>query len=165
MLVINDKDKRFNFRVAAIAIHDNKILLHQYDSRDNFYALPGGRAEMFESTKETIIREMKEELDEDIHVERLVYVCESFFETDKLKVHEHCHYYKIKFKNEADIFTLGSTFERDEIDGSKLYFSWVDLEDLNDLQMYPQFVKDQAHDLPKIITQITDDEIGRADVR
>jgi ADP-ribose pyrophosphatase YjhB (NUDIX family) len=50
----------FNFRVAGVAIYNDCILLHKTPS-DNFWSLPGGRVDMFEFTKETLLREMVEE--------------------------------------------------------------------------------------------------------
>lgn len=62
MITFERDHNKFNFRVAGIAIHNNRILLHTTE-KDDFWNLPGGRVEFNESTDQTIIREIKEELD------------------------------------------------------------------------------------------------------
>lgn len=77
MITFERGTSKFNFRVAGVAIHNNKILIHMYEGFD-FWALPGGRAELQETTIETIKREMKEELNKkkvnalDNHIEHII---------------------------------------------------------------------------------------------
>jgi len=160
MLVINDENKRFSFRVAGLAIHQNKVLLHRYET-DEFWVLPGGRAELLESTEETILREIKEELDEDVSINRLLYVNETFFEHQERIVHELCFYYHIEFKEDSDILNNETTFERKELDGSVLTFKWFDLESVEALDVYPVFIKESIKNLPQHINHIVEDTIER----
>jgi 8-oxo-dGTP pyrophosphatase MutT (NUDIX family) len=51
----------FALRVAGVAIHDGHVLLHRAEC-DDFWALPGGRAELLEPAAESLIREMQEEV-------------------------------------------------------------------------------------------------------
>lgn len=44
----------FNYRVAGIIIHNNKLLIMR-DGEDSHYYLPGGRVKMNESSKEWIL--------------------------------------------------------------------------------------------------------------
>lgn len=78
MITFERGNNKFIFRVAGLTIHNNKILIHQYEGYD-FWALP----ELQENTIETIKREIKEELDEDITVERLLWCCENFYEHEE----------------------------------------------------------------------------------
>lgn len=48
----------FNFRVVGIMLNERKVLIHRL-VKDDFYAFPGGRVEMFEITEETLVREMQ----------------------------------------------------------------------------------------------------------
>src|SRR5574341_2201931 len=77
----------FNYRVAAIIVDSGRVLLHRAEVED-FWSLPGGRAEMLEEAEEGLRREMREELEEEIRVERLVWVCENFFEYLEVSYHE-----------------------------------------------------------------------------
>lgn len=97
--------------VAAVIKHDNKILCVQrgeskLDYISKKYEFPGGKIEEGESTKETIIREIKEELKMDITPEisyltvehqypdffltMYSYIC--FCEHPKLELTEHIDY-------------------------------------------------------------------------
>ncbi len=150
MLIINEENKRFNFRVAGLAMHHNKVLLHQYET-DDFWVLPGGRAELLESTEETIVREIKEEL----------YVNETFFEHQERIVHELCFYYHIEFEEGSDILNRETAFERKEIDGSILTFKWFELDAVEALELYPVFIRDNIKQLPKHTQHIVEDTIER----
>ena len=44
---------RFQYRVGGVLIHDNKVLLGT-DERIDFWALPGGRVSMFESSVQAL---------------------------------------------------------------------------------------------------------------
>ncbi|MDO4364845.1 MAG: DUF4916 domain-containing protein [Clostridia bacterium] len=68
----------FNHRVAAVILNDNKILA-QKNIKDNSYYLVGGRVHFGESTREALIREVKEELGIDIKSFKPIWVNEYFF--------------------------------------------------------------------------------------
>lgn len=53
-------DLKFKYRVSAIFIRDNKLLVNKYD--ENSYCLPGGYVEIGETSMEAMLRELKEEL-------------------------------------------------------------------------------------------------------
>jgi 8-oxo-dGTP pyrophosphatase MutT (NUDIX family) len=124
----------FNFRVAGIAVCDGKILLHK-TADDNFWSLPGGRVEMFEFSKETLLREMVEETGREVEVGALAWVAENFFEYNGLKYHEIGFYYRMNFINPVD---------QDDFvvkDGnSELLFRWHDLAQIDSLRIYPDFI-------------------------
>ena len=61
--------KRFNYRAAGILIEQDHVLLHKQVD-DQYWALPGGRVELGEQARDTIVREMKEELGYEVHVDQ-----------------------------------------------------------------------------------------------
>ncbi len=87
MICFDQGTRRFNYRVVGVAIHDDSVLLHRA-AGESFWTLPGGRAEHGETAEQTIRREMLEELETDVHVDRLLWVVENFFEYDGLSYHE-----------------------------------------------------------------------------
>lgn len=153
MIMFDEGNKRFNFRVAALAIYKNKVLLHRYEGFDG-WALPGGRAELQENTQETIVREMKEELDEEIVVERLLWCCESFFSHLNKEVHELGFYYLISFKEDTPLLHMEEEFEKIELDGSKMIFKWIDIDELDNLKIVPAFIKQKVKNLSAVIEHI-----------
>lgn len=77
MIRLDRKPQLFSMRVAALIFHDGHILV-QRAVGDVYWALPGGRAEIGESSEETIVREIHEELGRDCCVERLLWSAENF---------------------------------------------------------------------------------------
>ncbi|WP_297430026.1 NUDIX hydrolase [Clostridium sp.] len=141
----------FNFRVAGLLFDENKVLVHRL-IKDDFYAFPGGRVEMFETTETTIVREMNEELGINVKVNRLLWICEDFFNHNDNKYHEICFYYLIEYKdnnilNKEDLFYI--TEGKNEFE-----FRWVDTKYIKNETIYPAFIKDRIHDLPTTIERI-----------
>jgi 8-oxo-dGTP pyrophosphatase MutT (NUDIX family) len=61
MITFDEDHIRFTNRIVGIAFDRDRVLLHRTDDM-NFWALPGGRAELLESSPQTLIREMQEEI-------------------------------------------------------------------------------------------------------
>ena len=57
MILIDKEQQRFNYRIAGVVIQNCSVLVHQADG-DDFWTLPGGRAEIGESAERTLMREM-----------------------------------------------------------------------------------------------------------
>lgn len=158
MISYNIEDQKFNFRVAGLALHDGKVLLHQYESFD-FWALPGGRAEMGEDSIETIKREFEEELGESISVDRLLWCCESFYDHRGFKVHELCLYYLVEFLDDSKVIQKTEAFDVKEIDGSTLTFKWFDIKSIDALEFYPKFIQTSLEQLPQTTQHVIDREL------
>jgi ADP-ribose pyrophosphatase YjhB (NUDIX family) len=68
----------FSYRIAGVLKQDQRILL-QKPQNDVGYSIPGGHVRRGETSQEALIREFKEEIDADIHIEKLLFVGENFF--------------------------------------------------------------------------------------
>ena len=68
MVTFEKGDIRFNYRVVGIVFNKTHVLLHRAEE-DNFWALPGGRVELLEPSKDALKREMQEELGVEVRVE------------------------------------------------------------------------------------------------
>lgn len=143
----------FNFRVAGILFYKNKVLVHRLIN-DNFYAFPGGRVEMFESTENTIIREMNEELGVTVKINRLLWICEHFFTHNDSKYHELCYYYLIEC-NDNNLLDKGDKFYITE-GKNEFEFRWIDVTDIKNEIVYPAVIKDNIENLPITIERIVD---------
>ena len=64
--------ERFHFRVAGILIDRDRVLVNR-QKNDSHWALPGGRVTMMETTGETIVREIKEDLAIKVSLERKAF--------------------------------------------------------------------------------------------
>ena len=134
---------KFKYRVSGLLVVDNKLLVCKINN-NNFYCLPGGHVELFENSRDAIIREFKEETLIDVKVERLLYLTENFFKSGKYECHEIGMYYLLSANN-----IKVEDFERkeEEIDGiTTLSFKWQNIDNLENIK--PEFLKEKL-DLDK----------------
>ena len=142
----------FNYRIAGVAIRDGKVLVQQPEA-DNYYFLPGGRAELQEPAKETLRREMQEELHVDVTVGRLLWVLENFFESEDREFHELGLYFLMTFPDDAPVSDTSQTFALQE--GShKFVLLWHPLADLGTVPIYPSFLETALQSLPDVTEHI-----------
>ncbi|MFX1310762.1 MAG: NUDIX hydrolase [Promethearchaeota archaeon] len=141
----------FSYRVAGVAIYDNKVLVHR-SVIDDFWSLPGGRCEFLEISKDTLSREMNEEIGVEIKIVRPLYFVENFFYFEGKDYHELSIFYLIEFPPDSKFvfengefygkeYALG--FEKDVCHGKelKLIFKWVEINELEELRLYPLFLR------------------------
>lgn len=60
-ITFHTSEGRFNYRVCAIFLHQNKVLAMR-DERSPYYYLPGGRVALGETAQDALQRELQEEL-------------------------------------------------------------------------------------------------------
>jgi len=150
MITFKKDSNVFVYRVAGIAIFDNKLLVHR-SINDDFWSLPGGRCEMFEISKNTLIREMKEEIGVDVEVIRPLYFVENFFHFEEKDFHELSIFYLMKFPLSSKLVFETETFKGIEQDltendiydgvGLELIFKWVNINEIDNLRLYPLFLR------------------------
>jgi 8-oxo-dGTP pyrophosphatase MutT (NUDIX family) len=145
--------RRFNYRVAGIAIHDGMVLLHRAGD-EPFWTLPGGRAEMGETSEQTILRELREELSIEAEVVRLLWLVENFFDYDGLSYHELALYFLIRFPRDSKPL-YQSAFESMD-GGTRLQFQWFPLDQhrLAKLPLSPSFLASGLKKLPTSVTHV-----------
>lgn len=127
-----------NVRAAVIIIHNNKILVHRNVNKDH-YALPGGRVEIGEDSKETVEREIKEELGKDIEIESYIATVENFFRLESKKYHEILFIHKGEFVEDEDKkieYTLHNKEGKDY-----LQYEWLDLNKIEEYNIVPACIK------------------------
>ncbi|MCE7064502.1 NUDIX hydrolase [Dyadobacter sp. CY326] len=141
----------FNYRVAGVAVLEGKVLLHKTPS-DNFWSLPGGRASLFEFSKDTLVREMMEETSMHIEVQELLWISENFFIYNGTKHHELGFYYKMAItdlKDQQDFIGV----EGD----SELLFKWHPIADIASIRIYPEFLAEELSQNSLRVKQFTSD--------
>lgn len=144
LIQIKTETGRFHIRVAGVLIHQGRILLHR-KKHENFWALPGGRAEMNEATPITIVREMEEEIGLKVIVDRLLWIAETFIEYHG-HVHELGMYYLIQTKEDHSLLHMDSFEGMGEAD--HLFFKWFPIEELEQIPLYPSFLRRDIQKLP-----------------
>lgn len=146
-------DKVFAYRVAGVATHDDKILIHKAET-DPFWALPGGTCEFNEDSQSALKREMKEELNANIEVGRLLWVVENFFEQNGKPWHEIGLYYQMHFIKDSVSF-----YEKEEFYGVesfykenqdiRLIFRWMPMPQIGSEDVRPKFLKSHLTKIPE----------------
>lgn len=88
------ENQKFNYRVCAMIISENKILA-MHDERSPYFYLPGGRVAMGETAEQAVIREVQEELGVTPKISRALWLNQAFFteDVDNLRYHELCIYF------------------------------------------------------------------------
>lgn len=131
----------FVCRSCAVVVNDDKILF-QKRKNDKYWALPGGKIEVLETTKDAVRRELQEELDiKDISVGDVVSVTENFFEWDGNRVHQYIFAHKVTF-NDDKYNDIEGVFDGVE-EGKDVVFTWIKKDDLENTPIKPDYVVDQ----------------------
>lgn len=134
--------KKFKYRVNGIIIHNNKILTIKMKNNIS-YCLPGGHVELGKDSNTTIIREMLEELNTNVTIDKELAFVENFY-TDKnnLLTHELSLFYIVKPDNFSNIpLEDYSKYEKDNGKLKKHNFVWLDINSLGDYDFKPTFIK------------------------
>ena len=125
-----------NVRPGIIIQQDNKILLLKYNySGQDVFGLPGGNSDEGETLRDTLVRELQEELNLTIEVHNLVLMGEVIL-AEKKKSTLHC-----VFGGRIISGSPETNPEHTTTDG----FVWIDAGKLDTIKMYPnvgRFIKD-----------------------
>lgn len=150
---------RFNYRVAGIMIYDNKLLIMK-DEQSPYYYIPGGRVAMNELSEDAIVREIREELNAEVKVNRMLWVNENFFHEEHFNenFHEICFYYLLDMKD-TELINKGKEFIFKENEKHTLTFYWKDIDEIKDLNIYPLLVKKNILQLPQVIEHVVEMKI------
>ncbi|MBU3144077.1 NUDIX hydrolase [Clostridium sp. CF012] len=150
---------RFNYRVAGIIIYDNKLLVMK-DEHSPYYYIPGGRVTMNELSEVAIIREIKEELNTEVKVNRMLWINENLFHEEYFdeNFHEVCFYYLLDMIDDK-LINKESEFVHKDNEQHNLTFYWKDIDKIKDLNIYPLFVKNSILQLPQVIEHVLEKNI------
>jgi 8-oxo-dGTP pyrophosphatase MutT (NUDIX family) len=157
MITFDESSVRFTCRIVGIALDRGRVLLQRAEA-DDFWALPGGRAELLESSPATLIREMQEEIGTVVTVERLVWLAENFFEYDGRAYHEIGFYFLMQLPAESALRATPRFYGHE---GSlRIIFEWQPIDTLEQVRLYPSFLRTGLKSMPATTTHIihTDDK-------
>ncbi len=128
----------FNYRVGAIIIDSNKLLMVKNINSPYYYSV-GGRVKFGESSESAVLREVYEETNINFEIDRLTFIHENFFTIDNGKdpYHEIALFYLMKHNDYI------KNIKCDSLDGNGRSESlhWLPIEKLSDFEVYPDFFK------------------------
>lgn len=138
-----DKAK-FKYRVNGIIINNNRLLTLKMKNNIS-YCLPGGHVELGEDSKSAILREMLEEVETHVSVEKELAVIENFyFDNNNFQTHEISFYYIVVPENFDKIPLENYTLLENDKNGIKTHnFEWLDISSLNNFDFRPAFLKEK----------------------
>lgn len=157
-------DEKFNYRVCAIIIADEKILAIHHDTQTPYYSLPGGRVMLEETAEQAVVREVQEELGVTLKISRPLWLDQAFFtkDIDGLRYHELCVYFLMDI-SDTNSLEKGDTFTR--VEGPLTHtFEWLEFDRLKEECFYPTFLKKEIYDLPKefvLRTELAEKHLGK----
>lgn len=139
-----NETQKFKYRVNGIVIYNNKILTIKMKNNVS-YCLPGGHVELGEDTQTAILREMLEEIDTPVSIDKEIAIVENFYMDKKgFQTHELSFYYIVSPEN-FDKISL-QNYEKVENDKGEIKvhnFEWLDIKSLNNFDFRPEFLKEK----------------------
>jgi len=141
-LLLVENNKIFGYRSSGVLIQNGKILI-QRGVNDTVYALPGGHVSFGETSAETVVREYREETGADVKAGRLIWVDESFWTWGDKAAHTVCFYHLLLVEN-ANTMPLDGNFKSLKDNDSELFLYWIPLKNIENMDIYPTFIKERA---------------------
>lgn len=138
-----DNERSFHLRSAAIIKHNGKVLFQRPVNSENWF-LPGGRVEHFESTEETLKRELVEEFDLKIDHMKLCWVVEYFLEAENKKIQELSMHYLVEIPEHHKLGNYNDEFKGME---EGYIHKWIEINELDKYKIVPGFVVPQLQKL------------------
>ncbi|MGT2667433.1 NUDIX hydrolase [Streptococcus rifensis] len=125
------EDEVYGVRATALIIKDDQIFLC-HDEKGKYYTV-GGAIEVGETTEEAVHREALEEVGIDVRIDHLAFVVENQFCQDGVNYHNIEFHYFVTPLEEPSPNILDSDDKRS--------CRWVTLDELEQLQIVPHFLK------------------------
>jgi ADP-ribose pyrophosphatase YjhB (NUDIX family) len=149
---------RFHYCVDGVCIHDGHVLLCRAGQSDYWFT-PGGRVDLGETSDEALVREMQEELGEDVAVGRLLWVVENLFMLADEPTHELALMYAITLPPGSPFLDLAHERVTEDA-GMTLTLRWFPLATLAEVELRPAFLRSAFQQLPEQTTHVVCDERG-----
>ena len=120
----------FGVRATALIVQNHKLLVTQ--DKGKYYTI-GGAIQVNERTEDAVVREVREELGVKAQAGQLAFVVENRFEQAGV------HYHNIEFHYLVDLLEDAPlTMQEDE---KMQPCEWIDLDQLQNIQLVPAFLK------------------------
>jgi 8-oxo-dGTP pyrophosphatase MutT (NUDIX family) len=156
MITFKQSGMKFTYRVGGIALHKGSVLFQKAtaDPDKTFWFLPGGRAELGESASQALQREMMEELNVAVTIERPVFLLENFFAGESMPHHELGIYFLMELPSDCYLCQQEGPFIYEDETDLPLIFEWLPLDQLAQLAIEPKLFRTALQTLPEQFTHI-----------
>ncbi len=150
-LLFNTNQGCFTYRVGALIINDNKLLMAKNKEYPCYYTVGGG-VRINETSEEAVIREVLEETGFTLEIDRLAYVQERFIKISGQQYHEIRFFYLMKKSN---INIIDNSFTDQ---GEKETLHWLPIDELAKLNVVPPFLQTRLANPIDVIEHIVSSE-------
>ena len=132
----------------AVIINNGKILLNKCSDKNNgdYYALPGGGQQKYETLYEAVIRECREETGYEVKPLKLLGICEVICLDEEIRekysdyAHKMYHIFLCELIN--GIFEIPT-----EQDSMQIGIEWLDINTLDNIRLFPNDFGKQVSDI------------------
>lgn len=147
--------KFFTYRVGAIIVENNHVLLASNNASPYYYSV-GGAVKFGETAEQAVKREVFEETGVEYEIDRLAVIHENFFFGDAsangYKCHEISLYFLMKPRGSMELDSHSICAEGEE------FMNWIPIDKLDTLTAYPSFLLEYLSKTPNSIVHIVTDE-------
>jgi 8-oxo-dGTP pyrophosphatase MutT (NUDIX family) len=148
-IILKHEIADFHYRVAGVILSQERILLQQVKGW-SFWFLPGGHGAIFESSQEALKREIREELNTDVKIGRLVWVIENFYKLKGKSRHELGLYYLVEIPTNSPLGQIDNLPGKDgEINQFEMVSRWYNLRDIANINLVPSCLKVKLVNIPE----------------
>ena len=142
----------FRYRVGAIIIEDDCVLMAGNETVDYLYSVGGG-VHLGETAKEAVVREVFEETGIEYEIDRLAFIHENFFTgsagvLEGLACHEISFYFLMKSRGTHEL--KSNSYCPD----GKEFMKWIPISDLKKYKAYPAFLAEKLTNLTDKIEHV-----------
>ncbi|MDA9793100.1 NUDIX domain-containing protein [Bacteriovoracaceae bacterium] len=145
-----NENQDFTYRVGAICLHDDNVLLCRAEGDEHWF-IPGGRVDFGEDSKQTLIREVEEELGVEVEPKRLLWTIENFFELKGKSHQEIAFYYEVDLPDYLKELEMicGIELEDETLKELQITFEWIPVYVLDTVNLKPSILITELQNLPK----------------
>ena len=120
----------------AIILDNNKILLiHRFNKGREYFVLPGGHIEKNESKEKTLIREIKEETNLDIKIDKYLWTLTNPSDNSN-------HHFFLVTEFTGDLKLGGPELKKNSKEDTYI-LEWHNIKDITKLNLVPEILKNK----------------------
>jgi len=125
-------------------VDNGKVLLISNSTKSNgdFYCLPGGGQNKYETFHEAVVRECKEETGYFVNPLKLVGVCEEICVNDEVREKDPNYAHKIYQIFLCELANNKPEFPTEK-DGGQIGCEWVNIDNIHNIRLLPQCLGEQ----------------------
>ena len=144
-ILFKSNNMNFSYRVGAVIIHNNNVLMVKNENYPYYYSVGGG-VQFGETSEDAVLREVWEETSVNLEIDRLAFIHENIFIAgfmDDIPFYELRLFYLMKTNEDIENILCNSS----GLDGGRETLHWLPVDRLSEYPAFPEFYKSELHDL------------------